>query len=346
MFDSVFDVVRLKAGTSKILADIPNAKRSGNSMLYAVDSMIHLAPESTMKARSTLVKGAYMKRIKKLLESEPQVVIDMLERVRTSLFRFENTRVLVIADIQKLTDPVMSWNILTSGMEVTNFVLPIEQQWKRLSPAGQRPGGIGATLVPMGAIDSSFCVATAQGPTSYTDPRIPALMVAVSYLDAVEGPMWTAVRGTGLAYGTGFSRDIDGGFMQFRVYRSPDAFKAFAASKSMVEGYIDGKFAFEDHALEGAVSAIVVAIADDQPTMASAAQTTFTNAVVRGLEPDYLTNLLRQVRKVSVDEIKQAMKDLLLPVFTPGTANIVVTCAPIMEEVRRYLCILCTVLTR
>lgn len=337
MFQSVFDEIRLKAGITKILADIPDSKRSGNSMLYAVDGMIHLAPESAIKARNTLVKGVYMKRLKKLLEKDPEAVIAMLEAVRSCLFQFENMRVLVIANIKSLPEPVKSWDSLVSSLDTSKSLLPIVQQWKRLNKDGQNPGQYGAVIVPMTTIDSSFCISSARGPTSYTDPQLAALMVAVSYLDAVEGPLWTAVRGTGLAYGTGFSRDLDGGFIQFRVYRSPDAHKAFSAAKSIVEAYVSGDASFEDHALEGAVSGIVVAMADEQPTMASAAQLSFTNSVVRGLPADYNKAMLQKIREVDVEQIKQAMRDILIPAFVPGKANVVMTCAPIMEEVSTHL---------
>jgi Zn-dependent M16 (insulinase) family peptidase len=333
MFDSIFDTARLKATLTKLLADIPDAKRSGNSMAYAVDSMIHLAPESISKARNTLVKATYLKRVKKILEKEPETVIAWLDNLRKSMFVPENFRVLVIADVEQLKNPVSSWDILTNGLDTNKEILPIHKQWSRLSAAGENPGSLGTYIVPMPTIDSSFLLASAKGPTTYDDPRIPALLVAVSYLDAVEGPLWGAVRGTGLAYGTGFSRDIDAGFMQFRVYRSPDAYKAFSASKAILEGYISGKLKFENHALEGAISGIVVSMADEQPTMSSAAQINFVNSVIRGVGSDYNKQIMEKVRAVGVEEIKEAMKEVLLPAFLPGKANIVVTCAPIMEEV-------------
>lgn len=333
MFDSLFDETRLKAALTKMLADIPDAKRSGSSMLGAVDAMIHLSPESVVKARNTLVKAVYLKRLKKLLEKDPKKVLSMLDELRKSLFTFNNFRVLVIANVEKLPQPVQAWDVLVEGLDTSRPLSPIVLQHKRLSEAGYNPGEIGAVIVPMPTIDSSFCLTSAKGPTSYKDPQLPALMVAVSYLDAVEGPLWSAVRGTGLAYGTGFSRDLAGGFMQFRVYRSPDAFKAFAASKAIVESFIAGKTEFESHALEGAISSIVVAMADEQPTMSTAAQVSFVNSVIRGLDKNYNAELMKKVREVTVPQIKKAMEDVLLPSFTPGKSNIVITCAPIMEEV-------------
>ena len=67
--------------------------------------------------------------------------------------------------------------------------------------------------------------------------------------------------------------------------------------------------------------------------MATAGQFHFVNSVVKGVDDDYNTRILKAVRNVTVDEIKKVMKEVLLPAFTPGVSNLVVTCAPIMEEV-------------
>jgi Zn-dependent M16 (insulinase) family peptidase len=203
----------------------------------------------------------------------------------------------------------------------------------RLSEDGRNPGKYGAVIVPMPTIDSSFLIASAKGPTSPNDPILPALLVAISFLESVEGPLWTAVRGTGLAYGASFKRDADGGFVQFSVYRSPDAHRAFNAAQRVVQSYIDGTAEFEQYALEGAISGIVVAFADEQSTMAAAGQFKFVDSVIRGVDEDYNKRIMEQVRAVGVDDIKNVMKDVLMPAFLPGTANVVVTCAPIMEEV-------------
>lgn len=67
--------------------------------------------------------------------------------------------------------------------------------------------------------------------------------------------------------------------------------------------------------------------------MSTAGQFHFVNSVVKGVDEDYNTRILKAVRDVTVDEIKRVMKEVLLPAFTPGVSNVVVTCAPIMEEV-------------
>lgn len=303
-------------------------------MAYAVEVMIHTSQESIGRARSTLVKALYLKRVKRLLQDEPQIIVSQLSEIRSSLNQFSNFRVFVIADLEKLSNPVTSWKHLVDALDTTQPLKPLDSRLSRLSEAGRKPGGL-AYIVPLPTIDSSFALSVAKGPETFEDPRVPALIVAISYLDAVEGPLWTAIRGTGLAYGTSFSRHVESGQISFDVYRSPDAFKAFAKSKKVVEEYVSGIAEFDSLALEGAISSIVLAFANGQATMTSAAQGSFIRQVIRGLPSDWIDVILKKVRDVTVEEIKDVMKKIILPVFIAETANLVVTCAPIMEEVSK-----------
>ena len=303
-------------------------------MAYAVETMIHTSQKSIGRARSTLVKALYLKRVKRLLEDQPQTIVSQLSEIRSALSQFSNFRVFVIADLPKLSNPVSAWKHLVDSLDTSQPLKPLDSRISRLSEAGRNPGGL-AYVVPLPTIDSSFALSVAKGPETFEDPRLPALMVAISYLDAVEGPLWTAIRGTGLAYGTSFSRHIESGQISFDVYRSPDAFKAFATSKKVVEEFVSGVTEFDSLALEGAVSSIVLGFANGQATMTGAAQGSFIRQVVRGLPSDWIDDILRRVRDVSVEEIREVMRKIILPVFMAETANLVVTCAPIMEEVSR-----------
>ncbi|KAK4460705.1 Metalloenzyme, LuxS/M16 peptidase-like protein [Cladorrhinum samala] len=334
MFDIVFDPVRIKAAIVKALADIPELKRDGRSMAQEVDLAIHFKPESYLSAKRTLVKAVYLRRLKKLIEKEPETVVSWFEELRKSLFTFRNTRVLVTADVAKLADPVAAWDALFEGTQpnATKEVLPIIKLSAMLNDEGKAPGSFGSVVIPMTTLDSSYSVSTAIGLQSYSDPRLPAFLVALGYLEAVEGPLWNAVRGNGLAYGVSFSREIDGGYIQFKVYRSPDATKAIDASRNTVAKLASGEEPLDRHLVEGAVSSIVSGVADEQSTMSAAAQQNYVISVVRGLEQGWNRKILARVREVTEDEIREAMRDIILPVFEPGKSNVVVTCAPIMEE--------------
>lgn len=334
LWQSVFDVERLKAVAARLLADIPESKRKGSSMLEAVTSMIHLAPESISRCRSTLVQALYLRRIRHLLKSNPEAVVARFQQLKSKLCRFENFRVLVIGDLEKLKEPVASWKPFLRTLDTDKSLSPLGKRVERLSDAAKHPGKL-AYIVPMPTVDSSFASCTALGPRSFDDPNLPALMVALSYMNAVEGPLWVAVRGTGLAYGTSMSYDIESGHIHLDVYRSPEAYKAFEASKKVVEDHITGVNDFDPLMLEGAISSIVVAFANEQGTLASAAQASFIRQVMRGLPTDYMDKMLKKVRDITVDQIKDVLKEVVLDLFTPGKANIVITCAPGLKDVRK-----------
>ncbi|KAI1006245.1 Uncharacterized protein K3495_g1977 [Podosphaera aphanis] len=331
MFDSVFDETRLGAEIAKILAELPESRRDGYTMMSAVDTMIHLDKESSVKARNTLVKATYMTRLKKLFIQDSKAVIASLEAIRRSLFTFNNMRILVIANMEKLQEPVKAWEQLMRHFDTSQELLPLIKLSQRFSVDGQNLGRYGAVIIPMPTIDSSFCLCTAKGPTSPTDPILPAIKVAISFLDSIEGPLWNAIRGKGLAYGTNFEFEADGR-IQFAVYRSPDAYRAFIAAKTVIESFVNGTAILEPHISEGAISNIITSLVDKQATLATAGRSHFINSVIRDVPDNYDMHLLTAVRNVSEAEIIAAMRDWLIPVFTAGSANIVVTCAPIMKE--------------
>ena len=333
---AIFDPIRIKATIARLLADIPEEKRDGSSMVYAVKYMLHTSPESISRARSALVRALYLKRMSRLLETSPEVVVDLLADIRNHLFGHGNMRTLVIGDISKLADPVGSWKTLVDGLDTTGPLEPLDDRLKRLTDAGKDPGGL-SYVVPMPTVDSSYCLTVAKGPTSELDSQTPALLVAISYLNAVEGPLWTSIRGTGLAYGANVAKHLHSADVGFDVYRSPDAFKAFAAGKVAVEELVNGKTEIDTLAMEGAVSSIVLDIASKQPNMGSAAVDSFVGQVIRGLPKDYNEQALSKVRDVSIEEMKIAMRDIILPLFKPETANVIVTCAPNLQEVSAFL---------
>lgn len=336
MWSSIFNEERIKAINTRLLADIPDAKRSGDNMLTACHLMLHLAPESIGRARSTLTKAVFLKRIRSLLKTNPEKVIEQLETFRKALCQFPNFRVVVVADLEKLKNPVSSWQTLLADLKIDPSnppeLTPLGRRLDRLSEAGLHPGN-SSHIIPMATIDSSYASASARGPTSYTDDSLPALMVAMAYLNAVEGPLWTAVRGTGLAYGTTMSYDIQSGFIHIDVYRSPDAHKAFLAARDVVQSHIDGTIAFDPLMLEGAISSIVVSFANEQSSLASAATASFVRQVIRGLPADYMSVMLKKVRDVNVDQIKETLKNLVFDVFTSGKSDVLITCAPGLTDV-------------
>lgn len=300
-------------------------------MSHSVHNMIALAPASIGRAKDTLVKAKYLKRIEALLKKRPEEVVKMFQEFRLAFCKLENMRVLVIANLQKLNYPVSAWKLLLGSQSFSGQLATLDRRKKRLTELGKTPGGV-AHIIPLPTVDSSYSVHTAAGPDSMLHPELPALMVALAYLDAIEGPLWCAVRGTGLAYGTGFHKIVDSGHLQFSVYRSPDTYKAWAASKKIVIDYIDGTTDFDEFALEGAISSIVVSFANEEANMSLAGTVSFVNQVVHGIPKRYNMELLKKVRTITVDQLREVMREVVLPVFMPEKSITVIITAPVKSR--------------
>jgi hypothetical protein len=57
------------------------------------------------------------------------------------------------------------------------------------------------------------------------------------------------------------------------------------------------------------------------------------NKVIKEVNNEYNTRILKATRDVTVKQIKGVIKEVLIPAFMPGIANVVVTCRPIIEDV-------------
>ncbi|KAF3481641.1 cytoplasm protein [Arthroderma uncinatum] len=331
-WNSVFKAERLVAIATKLFSGIPDEKRSGEDMLDAIHLMVQRGQNSISRAHTAFVKARYLKRVKKLLTDKPEEIISHMEDIRNGLFRPENFRVLVIADLEKLANPVSSWATFVDGLDTSKQLKPIIKVAERLSDAGKNPGRH-AYVVPMKTIDSSYADTSAKGLDAYDHPKLPALLVAIAYMNSSEGPLWVAIRGPGLAYDGCLRNDIDSGLIHFMLYRSPNAHKAFEAAKQIVEGLLsESIMADSEMVLESAVSSIVSRFAAEQHTHYEAAHDNFIKEVIHGVPSDYNKTILKKIRAVNMGQVKEVLRDIIMPLFTPGKADLFVTCAPALEE--------------
>lgn len=79
------------------------------------------------------------------------------------------------------------------------------------------------------------------GPSNFGDPDIPALLVMSELLDTMEGIFWKFIRGQGLAYSCFLSTDVESGLISFTIYQSPDAYKAVAQAKMVIDQLASGE---------------------------------------------------------------------------------------------------------
>ena len=331
IFSSLFDIKKVRATTKRLLADVPDGKRGGEDMCYATELIIDGAPSSITRACNTLVAAVYLKQVTLLLKRHPDLILKKLEDIRTALFQPSNWRVLVVANVERLEHPVSSWHTLIEGLDNSEAPRPLDSRLSRLSRHGKSPGDT-AYVIPIPSVDSSYAIAVSKGPSSYNDPVLPALMIITSLLNNMEGPLNNVTRGPGLAYDVSLQYHLTAGQVSLSITRAANVLGAFTACKEVVQGFVTGKTQLDTFSLEGAISTIVFGFANAEATMFSAAESSFIRQVIQGLPKDWSTVILARIRQVTVEQIVDVLKDVVLPVFEGKSANLFVTCAPVMKQ--------------
>ena len=334
LFDSIFDQTRLLSGLKKLIASLVSEKRAGEDVVVNLGGMVHTTRENIGRSSNTLIRGPHLKRMLTQLQNEPESLISDLKKLQQALAYSPSFRCYALGNFEtdRIPHPVKDWSVLTKRLGNSRQELePLDSVRSSLSPKGKEPGEV-ALIMPLRTMDSSFMYLYGKGIHSHQDPMLPALTVAQAYLEVIEGPLWNAIRGTGLAYGTYFKRSLQRGALTYYIYRSPDAFKAFNVSKELVADLVSGKTELDELRIEDAISNIIKGVANEGPSMQAAASMSFMNQVILDVPKDWSRRFAKGVQHVTKTDILQALREFILPLFDPKSANAYVTCAPVMEE--------------
>jgi Zn-dependent M16 (insulinase) family peptidase len=160
-----------------------------------------------------------------------------------------------------------------------------------LLPAGLAPGN-NCLLVTLPTIENTFSYHTVQGPSKFDDPDIAPLLVMIELLDTMEGIFWKLIRGQGLAYSCFLNSNIESGLIEFTIYQSPDAFKAFEQAKNVIDQLANHQMEIDPSSVDGAKSAVIYSLVARENTMDRAALQSFVNQVMKKMPASYNRDML------------------------------------------------------
>ncbi|KAL8292284.1 hypothetical protein RQP46_001750 [Phenoliferia psychrophenolica] len=312
---------KLKIATTKAIQNLPSEKRSGSDVAYSTYRQIITEPKSTNLSMNLLNRADFLPAFRARLDDEPDVVVAEFEAFRKGLINPRAMRVNVKGDILAIDGPSSTW---TSNFErfpkfETSELVPVVLSKDVMNPLGKNPAKK-MIVFGLSSIESSFAYHVAKGPSDFAHPDQPALTVARSVLNAMEGFLWKFIRGAGLAYGANIEQDLESGLVYYRVYKSPDSFKAFAAAKDLIDSLVSGKIEIDELTLESAKSSLAYNTASKESTMNDAASASFTNQVLRGLPQSHGRIALAKTKDITVADVQRVIKKWVQPLFDPATS--------------------------
>lgn len=329
LYSSIFDAERISVAISKIQNDLPSYKRDGDTVASSVLGALQLdLAKSAARASNLLDQTKFLDQLVQQLDEDEDFVLSQFEKLQTQLARFENMRIHVVADLEKLDKPVSSWAAFgpsktqkrpRSDSIVLNQV-PLSKDC--LTSYASQPSG-DCRIITI-SIDSCYSQHFAQGIDDFNHADLPALLVVTSYLNAMEGLLWKYIRGSGLAYGADLKVDPESGLVYFSIYRSPDAFAAWNKAREIMVQLRDGAMDVNEIMVDGAKSSIVYDFVSRESTPGAAAHQSFINQVLKKQSGEYRRELLKKIATVTIPEMKEALGKYLIGLFEPTKTNIVV----------------------
>uniref|UniRef100_A0A060T0I3 ARAD1C08228p n=1 Tax=Blastobotrys adeninivorans TaxID=409370 RepID=A0A060T0I3_BLAAD len=335
MHCSIFDRERLQIIVEKHLNSLPEIKRAGTEVLHSSITKACFTDRSLKRAADPLVTEQFIRDVAEKLETDDgyDEVKKDLETIRSQMFHSGNLRIVVYGNIEKLQKPVSSWSILAGD---DNAVEPITRTVQLQTKEGLEMSRA-AHITPVPATESSFIAVMGKGPSDYRDPDIPALAVCLEYLQAVEGPFWRAIRGTGLAYGANIERIPEQGHLMFSIYRGSDGGRSIKVAKEIVDDLYSGNSEFQADLIKGAISSIVHMFAYRESNGYDAAVYSFVATVFKGLPSSYRRDFMKQIASVTEEDLRRVIARYVQPMFVADSSLVFAACNPSMVDALEQL---------
>eukprot|EP00455_Lapot_gusevi_P047984 TRINITY_DN6579_c0_g1_i20.p1 TRINITY_DN6579_c0_g1~~TRINITY_DN6579_c0_g1_i20.p1 ORF type:complete len:207 (+),score=66.62 TRINITY_DN6579_c0_g1_i20:193-813(+) len=182
----------------------------------------------------------------------------------------------------------------------------------------------------MAAIESSYLITAVRSVTEFSDLRIPALNLAIEYLNALEGPLWKTIRGRGLSYNYYMYVSPDDGLMYFGLAKSSDIVAAYQEATKIVNNYANQVTPIDPLALQAAKSSLVFEVISEADTISAAAQQSFRN-YLRAVPADHQLHVLAHIQQLDTDHVLQAFQEILR-LFNAAQSHLVMTSNPANQE--------------
>ncbi|KAH3683917.1 hypothetical protein WICPIJ_005117 [Wickerhamomyces pijperi] len=332
MYDTVWEESRVKVLIERVLNSLPSLKRDGSSMLSSLQTRHCFGKRSLHKARDFIEsEGFYRGLLEKLEAGEFEQIKAELEQFRAALFQLSNFRIVIAGDLTTQDSPISTWSThflprvpKSAGSSVE--LQPIPRSNQVFTPLGKTLSNQ-AKIISSPTATATYLIASTCTPTTYRTKDSVSLAVASSYLQAVEGPFWRGIRGTGLAYGANISRNVEFGRLSFDVYRGADAKGAFEVAKKIIDDIVVSG-GVDDALFQGAVSSLISGIANSESNSFASAAAKFNDVVLKGRGDDYNQWFMKELESITKEDMVNSLKADFQGLFQAHKSAVFICCHP------------------
>ena len=236
---------RTRAVLKRMLSAIPDFNRSGSKVMRELLNSLLFSPDILHNCANSMQQKKFLSVLLKKLDLDPSTVLFEIERIKSSLFRVQNSSVSIFTNFLRIkSDPLASFTSrfkeqLDSLDSFYSIKRPEIKTLKsfRLSPPSKSLG----LIAGVAGVDSSFFVQETKLELREGSLEVCALDVLFSCLSMLEGPLWCEIRGAGLSYGYGLFYGHISGYIFLTLQRSAQPAEAYKVTRDILMGYAKGE---------------------------------------------------------------------------------------------------------
>jgi Zn-dependent M16 (insulinase) family peptidase len=322
LWNTKFDVERLKISTVKLINDVSNYKRNAKSISRAAIKYLNF---DTKKSNHNVLNYSrqhdFLTELVTRLDKEPESVIKEMNEMRDFITNPERIRLNIITNFYEKKN--VKKLLLEKFLNSKTIYKPKPFFYSKDLLTNQKQSKDGF-IFGISSTDSSNLYQTAVGISSYDDKDIASLEVVIEYLTGLEGPFWKKIRGLGLSYSYSINTSIEQGLTYFVLQKSTSLTKAYFEAKKIVDEFLEGKEIFDDIMLESAKSAVIFGIISREETLYEAANQQFNN-YLKNLPSNGNQILLQNIAKVTKEDLLVALKKYVAKIFDTSSSLSVIT---------------------
>lgn len=332
----LFKEDRLRSVASKCLGDATTGKKDARVLMEQLNSLSVFQKDSPIVATSMIKQLSFLKQL--LDRKNNSKDLESLRELQRALVKTENMLVHVTANLSVPASTTVS----SVGDFSENGLCSVWQEvfvdrLMKFAPGGglidqwpakrdlsyvKAPSLPSHIMMGVGSTDSSYLTLHTTCITDFNHPDYPSLLTLCYFINMLEGPLWRAIRGNGLAYSFGINFDVNQG-LNFRLLGSTNLSEAFRHAHLFMASLCDGKVQISQSDLECARCDCIFELLSMEETPQQAAERAFL-CTLRNLPQNFYSKLIEQIGACTSEQLSRAACEYLKPLLHNNTA--VITC--------------------
>ncbi|KAM3722547.1 Uncharacterized protein ACO02O_05860 [Dirofilaria immitis] len=305
----IFEAERIKVAVQSLIAEADEEKRDGSEMQNVLLYTALFHEESNEYMYGLVQLEEFHKNVLRLTNDNPIYVIDKLERLRDALIN-SPTNVHIICDTEKIM-PSLPTNLAWLYHDRKSTCKPFTDFRNSPGEAVTYNNFGKQRVVAVGATESSFLKQSIPFKYRMGSEEGLAVQLIAQYLSQVEGTLYKAIRGNGLAYGVNIEINPDDQLLSFSIHQSAQLEQAYEEAKKVVFNELKHVDEIE---FEAAKRSLVSMIVQSEDTVINAAHQAVFNEF-RELPFQFWRKYSERIWNASMKEVVECSRNFMLDLF-------------------------------